>query len=141
MPRWVRPLRYACAAAAALLLVWWMSPRFGAVYVGGWSMAPTLTPGDLALYRRGPVESREGEVVLVRREDGTRMVHRVSAVLLDGSVRTRGDAGEAEDLGATPPSRLDGVVFAVLPCGRLVDAVTGAAHWCYNRLPIADTRR
>lgn len=141
MPKWVRPLRYACSAAAALLLVWWIAPRFGAVYVGGWSMAPTLTPGDLALYRRATGVPREGDVVLVRLDDGTRMVHRTVAVLLDGSVRTRGDAADTEDVDPTPSSQVDGIVFAVVPAGRVVHAVTGAARWCYNLVPIADTRR
>ncbi|HEX9093849.1 MAG TPA: S24/S26 family peptidase [Coriobacteriia bacterium] len=141
MREWARPLRRVCAAAAALLLALLLAPRFGAVYVAGWSMSPSLTAGDLAIYRRGADDVRERDVVLVARGDGSRVVHRVTAVLLDGSVRTRGDAGAAEDAGVAAPSQVEGVVIAAMPCGRLVHAVVSAGRWCYNHVPIANTRR
>ena len=141
MSEWVRPLRRACVAAVALLALVLTAQRFGAVYVAGWSMSPALTPGDLAVYRRGCAGVRERDVVLLSRSDGSRVVHRVTAVLLDGSVRTRGDASAADDVGVSPAGRVQGIVVCALPCGRVVDSMVSAGRWCYNHAPIADTRR
>ena len=72
------------------LAVWWL-PRFGIVFVGGWSMAPTFTPGDLAFYRRSVEDVRERDIVLVAPPGSGAFIHRVTAVQLDGALRTKGE--------------------------------------------------
>jgi len=135
-----RLLWRAGATAAVLALAWFAAPRVGAVFVGGWSMAPTCLPGDLVLYRRG-VPVSEDDVVLVRAGDEPAFLHRVVAVRLDGGIRTQGDANAEED--SDPASRTDvaGVAAAVVPSGRVLHALVTGIRWCYNHLPIANTRR
>ncbi len=142
MQKWVRPLRRACVAAAALALVVWMASRFGVVFIGGWSMAPTFIPGDLVVYRRGYPRPREGDAVLVASRSAARgFVHRVVGVTGDGLLRTRGDANGTPDLEASDPSDVVGVVIGSLRTGRVVDSVASGVRWCYNRVPIANMRR
>jgi hypothetical protein len=141
MEAWVRPLRLACVAAAVLAALAWALPRFGVVFVGGWSMAPTFTPGALALYRRAPVSASEQEVVLAAPPDGRPFVHRVTAVQLDGSLRTKGDANATVDPRAVEADELAGVVLVCVPSGKALHAVVSAVRWCYNHVPIANTRR
>jgi hypothetical protein len=141
MPWWARRTWRVCAAAAALLLALWSVPRFGFVYVAGWSMSPAYTAGDLAVYRRGGAGVRERDVVLVTRADGSRVLHRVTAVMLDGTLRTRGDANGYDDPDALEPEDVEGVVTVTVPLGRVVHAVVSAGRWCYNHVPIANTRR
>lgn len=135
-----RLLRRSVAAAAVLALAWYTAPRLGAVYVGGWSMAPSLCPGDLVVYRTaGP--ANEGDTVLAAVPGEPRFLHRVVAVQLDGALRTKGDANEHADPGAVAPAHVAGVAAAVLPTGRVMHAVVSALRWCYNHVPIANTRR
>lgn len=141
MSRWVGPLRCACIAAAALALAVWAAPRFGIVFVGGWSMTPALTPGDLALYTRVPADARERDIVLVVPRGSRAFLHRVVAVQLDGSLRTKGDANEKADPVASGADEVAGVVLTVLPSGRALHAVVSGLRWCYNHVPIANTRR
>lgn len=141
MRAWVRPLRHLACAAAALALLAWAVPRFGIVYVGGWSMAPALTPGDLVLYTRAPVRVGERDVVLALPGTSGAFLHRVVAVQLDGGLRTKGDANDVCDPTPVPPQDVAGVVTVVLPTGRALHAVVAAVRWCYNHVPIANTRR
>ena len=141
MPKWGRLLLRCGAAAAALLLAMWAAPRFGVVYVGGWSMRPSYCAGDLAVYRRGSAGVRERDVVLFVRRDGARLLHRVTGIMLDGTLRTRGDANLTPDAERARSSDVEGVVVGVVPCGRVVHAVVSAVRWCYNHVPIANMRR
>jgi signal peptidase I len=141
MSRWVGPLRWTCVAAAAIALVAWSAPRFGIVFVGGWSMSPTLTPGDLVFYRRAPADARERDVVLVVPPGSQAFLHRVLAVRLDGSLRTKGDANPTADPQASDAGQVAGVGLAALPSGRALHAVVSGLRWCYNHVPIANTRR
>jgi hypothetical protein len=92
--------------------------------VSGTSMAPLFCRGDVILVRLGGVRPRLGDVV-VRRQSGVLMVHRV--VKVDGEhVVTKGDASLSPD----PPVALDdilGVVTAIE--GTLsVDLTRGIWH-------------
>jgi hypothetical protein len=141
MRTWVRPLRKALGAAAALAVAGVLLMRYGVVFVGGWSMAPAFTPGDIAVYARAPVRAQEHEVVLVTAPRRRPFVHRVMAVQIDGSLRTRGDACEAADPVPCRPEDVGGLVTCVVPTGRALHALVGAVTWCYNHVPIANTRR
>jgi signal peptidase I len=141
MRKWVRPLLRCGAVAAALLTLAWVTPRSGAVYVAGSSMEPVYAAGDLALYRRAGAGARERDVVLYTRADGARVLHRVTEVLLDRSFVTKGDANAAPDPGSVRPDEVEGVVVAVVPCGRAVRAMVSGVRWCYNHVPIANTGR
>lgn len=129
----------ATAGAAGLVLV---LSRFGVVYLGGWSMAPSYVPGDLMLYRKPPCRPTQGDAVLVAASDSTRpFIHRVVGVEADGCLRTRGDANVSVDVGRAFPEDVAGVVIGAVPSGRATHALVSGIRWCYNRLPIANTRR
>jgi signal peptidase I len=142
MTRWARLLRRLAVAAAVLVVGSWLAPRFGVVYVGGWSMAPTFDPGDVAIYRKYPDVLRARDIVFVSSAADPRgTVHRVVAVAPDGSIRTQGDANPVPDIADSRPEDVAGVVVASLPFGRGVHAVVSAVTWCYNHVPIANMRR
>jgi hypothetical protein len=136
----VRLLWRLGAAAAALALVWWAMPRAGLVFVGGWSMAPALCPGDLVVYRRGG-GAQEGDIALAAPSGAPAYLHRVVAVQLDGALRTKGDANEEADAEPTPVSEVAGVAVGSIPSGRVFHALVTGLRWCYNHVPIANTRR
>ncbi|MDO8916193.1 MAG: S24/S26 family peptidase [Coriobacteriia bacterium] len=136
----VRLLRRVAVAAAVLALAAWAVPRFGIVFVGGWSMSPALIPGDLVVYRRA-AEATEGDVVLVARPGEAPFLHRVATVRLDGRLRTQGDANDAADAEPASPADVAGITVAVVPSGRAIHAALAGARWCYGRVPIANLRR
>lgn len=136
----VRLLRWACAVAAALALALWVVPRFGVVFVGGWSMSPSLVPGDLVVYRHAS-QASERDVVLVAAQGAAPFLHRVVAVRLDGGLRTQGDANETIDAEPVRPADVAGIAVAAVPSGRVLHAVVTGMRWCYNHVPIANTRR
>ena len=103
-------------------------------------MSPALIPGDLVVYRRAG-EAIEGDVVLVAARGEPPFLHRVVAVRLDGRLRTRGDANENADAEPVPTTAVAGVGVAAIPSGRVVHAVVTGMRWCYNHVPIANTRR
>ncbi len=88
--------------------------------VGGSSMHPALHAGDLVLVRRHARVS-VGDVVLIRAAGHGPVLHRAVGVLADGSVRTRGDANEVDDLEPAAPNSVAGVVVGHVPVGRLVE--------------------
>jgi signal peptidase I len=141
MRTWVRPLRTVLGAAAALAIAAVLLTRYGVVFIGGWSMSPALTPGDVAVYARAPVYAQERDVVLVAALGRRPFVHRVVVRQVDGSLRTRGDACAVADPVPCRPEDLGGLVTCVVPTGRALHALVGAVRWCYNHVPIADTRR
>jgi len=136
-----RLLRRFGAAAAVLALCWWVGPRLGVVFIGGWSMAPSLSPGDLMVYRKVGGRPSEGDMVLVRVPGSAAFVHRVVLVRLDESLRTKGDANDAVDAQLVAPDDVAGVAVAVVPSGRALHALVTGLCWCYNHVPIANTRR
>jgi signal peptidase I len=141
MWRWLRPLRPVAAVAVVAGLAAFVLGRFGAVYIAGRSMEPALRPGDLVVYRRAPASVATGDIVVLRRPGWKRrVVHRVAEVMPDGSFTTRGDANALPDSDRSFGGVCQGVVIGVLPLGRGVAAVVWGLTWCYNRLPIANTR-
>jgi Peptidase S24-like len=90
----VRAALSVLAAAAAV----WAAQRYMPVFVGGGSMAPALASGDLAIVRRGSEAVRTGDIVLVAKPGWPRgVLHRVDAVMSDGTLRLRGDANPVAD--------------------------------------------
>jgi signal peptidase len=136
-----RPVRIALAAAA-LLIAALLARSFGAVYVEGGSMEPTLTPGDLVVYRRAPVTATEGDVVLIAREGWpSGVLHRVVATLEDGTYTTRGDANPIPDRDPVRPAAVLGRAVLAVPSGRALRALVAASRWCYTRYQSHSARR
>ena len=126
----------ACALALAAAAIAWIAPHFGAVYVRGASMGPTLAPGDFVVYRRGSAGLREGDVVLVTKPGWPAgVLHRVIAVGLDRGLTLRGDANPVADRDPASPASVRGIVVVVVPSGRTVAAVWRLARGWYNRAP------
>lgn len=90
----------------------------GAVVVTGGSMEPTLSAGDLCIYRR-TASVRPGQVVVFEREGAGLVVHRAVTVGLRGEVRSKGDANESADRELVAPERVCGPVMLALPIGWL----------------------
>ena len=86
----------------------------GIVVVGGESMSPALRKGDVCVYRRNQVVD-VGDIVVFRRGDGARVVHRVVEVGSRGALRTKGDASHAVDREQVTSSRVAGPVVWRLP--------------------------
>jgi signal peptidase len=121
----VRVAIVALAAAAAV----WAVCNHRAVYVGGGSMAPALTQGDLAVVRRGAAGVREGDVVLVAKAGWPAgVLHRVAAINADGTLVLRGDSNPIADRDPAGPASVLGVVTLVVPTGRVLAAVEGAGR-------------
>lgn len=101
------------------------------VVVFGWdpnlttsgSMEPSLRPGDVVL--TSPIGTEPlgvGSVVVFNGPNGN-VIHRVTAVELDGAYRTRGDANADEDPVAVQPEQVVGT-------GRLLVPMIGLpAYW------------
>jgi len=111
---------------------------FTVVRVAGGSMLPALSPGDVVMVaRRQPVVA--GDIALLR-SGRSLVLHRVTGVLGDGSIETRGDANPVADFSPTPAHRVRGRVVSVLPAGKAL------ARWraggAYDTLPAQpDTAR
>lgn len=89
------------------------------VRVGGWSMSPTLVPGDIVLVQRG-AKPIAGDVVLVRAAGHEPVLHRVVELLDGGAVRTKGDANTVVDFEPARPGEVSGRGIAVLPVGTWI---------------------
>lgn len=125
----VRAVAVALAVAAAA----WAADTYVPVFVGGWSMAPAMCAGDLAVCRRGSSGVRTGDVVLVAKPGWPHgVLHRVDAVMSDGRLRLKGDANRTPDLDLVDDWRVRGVVRAVVPSGRAVSFVERVVRRWYN---------
>jgi signal peptidase I len=121
-------VRVAIVALAATAAVW-AACGCRAVYVGGGSMAPALTKGDLVVVRRGVSGVREGDIVLVAKEGWPAgVLHRVIALNTDDTLVLRGDANVTADRDPARPGSVLGVVACVVPTGRVLAAVEGAGR-------------
>ena len=119
-------LRRSAEAILALVLVafgW----THGFVYVEGASMEPTLSAGDIVVYRRTATHLARGDLVLFD-HGGSLVVHRVAGVQRDGSLRTRGDANESLDVLPVAPEAVRGQVVVVVPAGRFTSEVAARLH-------------
>ena len=123
-----------------LALAWAAHTVVTPVRVGGWSMSPTYAPGDIVFVRLGarPVP---GDVVLVRAPGHTPVLHRVVALLDDGSVRTRGDANPVDDLETACPQQVAGRGVAVLPIGTIMARWRGETPYATMASQPNSTRR
>ena len=100
---------------------------YGATVVRGGSMEPTLKPGDVVVYRRGDAGLKRGDVVLFEHEGWTGgVLHRVVQIGGDGTLRTSGDANAVDDREPLRYEQVRGVAIAVIPTGRLGQAVVEA---------------
>lgn len=125
-------LRMAVLVLAAGATVW--AARSGtAVYVGGDSMSPSLSRGDLVLLRRGPDGMERGDVVLVDKAGWRHgVLHRVVTVRFDGMVELRGDANPTADRDPYPVTAVRGVAVLVVPTGRMLSGMERLAARWYN---------
>jgi signal peptidase I len=99
---------------------------FGCVVIAGGSMAPTLAPGDVLVFRRPPVDVATHDVVLLRRPDWQRgVVHRIVSVTATGGLVTKGDANPVADLDPVPYEAVRGRGVVILPLGRLAQRLAG----------------
>jgi signal peptidase I len=110
------------------VLVWAAHAIVTPVRVGGWSMSPTLAPGDIVLVRLGrrPIL---GDIVLVRAQGHAPMLHRVVELLDGGAIRTRGDANEIDDLEPAHAEEVAGSSIAVVPLGAVLARWRGQAPY------------
>ncbi len=109
----MKTLALLCALVALLVA------SHGVVIVTGASMEPTLSRGDLCLYRRTRV-IEPGQVLVFEREDGQGLVvHRAVTVGLRGEIRSRGDANDTNDPDLIAAGQVRGRVLLALPTGRL----------------------
>ncbi|PKQ20041.1 MAG: signal peptidase I [Actinobacteria bacterium HGW-Actinobacteria-6] len=117
-----RVAKFVTVAAWGLVAVF-----FGATLIRGGSMQPTVAPGDVVVYRRSAQGLRAGDIVYFDHPEWPRgVVHRVVAVLPDGSVTTRGDANPVDDRDSIPQRRIRGVATVVIPSGKAVSALIEA---------------
>jgi signal peptidase len=136
MHRHVRAVLEVCAVIGIAAGIGFVGLRsWQPVRVGGLSMHPALHPGDVVLVRRSRQPST-GEIALLRADGHQPVLHRVTRVGADGSVRTRGDANEAEDREVSEPSAVVGTVEAVLPVGRALERWRGEADVGYHGVSI-----
>lgn len=118
MPRLRSAMPHLLAYALLICAFWAAASSFAVVRVAGGSMVPALIPGDVVVVAKHqrPVE---GSIVLMSPGE-TLVLHRVTSVAGDGSVRTRGDANPIADFTATPASAVRGVVTLVVPLGGVL---------------------
>lgn len=105
------------------------------VFVTGESMYPTLKRGDVCLVVSGG-DVVEGAVVLVERNDGSRVIHRVVDAR-DDTIETRGDANTVVDRDSVPRSQIRGRVVARIALGSVLEQVAHSLAGWYTRQPIA----
>lgn len=109
----------AAYLAAAAWLLWWVLlavglPFWTPVVITSGSMRPAINDGDLVIAATvDPASLVPGDVVVVTRDDGSLVTHRIVSIEPDGRLRTRGDANAVVD--SSPVSR-----EAVLGRGRLL---------------------
>ncbi len=115
-------------ARAGAIVAWVLvAVFFGATFIRGGSMAPSVRSGDVVIYRRSAAVLREGDIVyFAHAEWPSGIVHRVVEVLPDGSVLTRGDANATRDRDPVPRRNIRGVATFVLPSGKVLSALSEA---------------
>jgi signal peptidase I len=125
--RRMRPVGFAAGTVSMLLIttvaslsMWialpWAFLGWSPTLVTSGSMSPVVSPGDVVLIRpAGTEELVPDSVVLFRRPDGEAVLHRISALLPDGTLQTRGDANLAPDSDPVDVSDVQGVAVLAVP--------------------------
>jgi len=123
-----------------LLLVWAAHSLVTPVRVDGASMAPTLTPGDIALVALGrrPIP---GDIALIRSPGHEQVLHRVVEIGSRGSIRTKGDANTVADFEPVPAGQVVGRYIGVVPLGKLVARWRGSGAYASITCQPNSTRR
>lgn len=116
----LRSAAEAFAALAVVVALGWVALQYcRPVRVAGGSMRPALYPGDLAIVdTRAKVAA--SQIALLRSARHGLVLHRVTAMQPDGSVRTQGDANPIEDFDSVPATGVVGPVVLVAPVGKLI---------------------
>ena len=119
-------LRRATGAALAMVLIacGWCH---GVLFVEGGSMAPSVSAGDVVIYRRVAPRLVPGDLVVFQ-HGGALVVHRVAGVLRGGRLRTRGDANRSIDPVPVEAGDVKGEVVLVVPLGAVVTRLAGSAR-------------
>jgi signal peptidase I len=117
------------AAGTVSMLVLSMTASLG-LWIGlpwgllGWSptlivsgsMAPLVSAGDVVVVRPVPTDQLGIDtVVLYDRPETGRVLHRIVAVLPDGTLRTQGDANDVPDSVPVRPADVRGVAVLAVP--------------------------
>jgi signal peptidase I len=117
------------AAGTVSMLVLSMTASLG-LWIGlpwgllGWSptlivsgsMEPLVSAGDVVMVRPVPTDELGTDtVVLYERPETGRVLHRIVAVLPDGSFRTQGDANDVADSAPVRPDDVRGVAVLAVP--------------------------
>jgi signal peptidase len=94
----------------------WVALGWSPTLVTSGSMTPVVTPGDVVMIR--PAQDDElspNTVVLYDRPDTGPILHRIVAVLPDGTLQTRGDANASPDSAPVRSSDVRGVAVLRVP--------------------------
>ena len=123
-----------------LLLVWAAHSLVTPVRVDGGSMAPTLSPGDVALVAVGrrPIP---GDIALIRSPGHEQVLHRVIEIADGGSIRTKGDANAVADFEPVPAGAVAGRCIGVVPLGKLMARWRGSGAYASITSQPNSTRR
>ncbi len=119
-PRWALLAARAWVILVAALLAWAVAPAalgWQPIAVLTGSMAPAVTPGDIAVVEPHPAQVNPNDIVLVR-VPGIRtgqLLHRLVKVNPDGTMTTKGDANAAADSTPVPADAFLGKVRYVVP--------------------------
>lgn len=105
----------------SLVMVWFAFGFIGfrPTIVGGGSMTPAMSVGDIAIVREVSADVvRVSDVISYERADGVGVLHRVVEIHESGGVRlfiTKGDANDTPDLDPVRPAQIKGRVVFIIP--------------------------
>jgi len=111
---------FVIIVALLVALVWALGRFYAPVRVGGLSMRPALSVGDIAIVAKGsrPVV---GDIVLIAGHGHELVLHRVIGFTSSGAVQTMGDANTVPDREAVPAADIAGRTILVVPFGALLE--------------------